>query len=199
MSEMRVGWFEIEGVQRGSRTLEQQIQGLEPALAAAAGKTVLDFGAAEGLISREFARRGATHVRGLEVIEGHVAEARKFCEGLPCEFAVMNLNRLGPAAAGELVDIVLALAIIHKLKRPGEALRNFASYARELVVVRMPGFAYGTPPTTFQSERHGKDVVDVALELGRCGFSLDRVERGPWTQARGHEPVLYFRRRSCET
>ena len=47
-----IGWF-TTAKRPGDRTLEQQLVGLDKVLAEVAGKTVLDAGCAEGLISME--------------------------------------------------------------------------------------------------------------------------------------------------
>lgn len=189
---MRRGWFKIQGVQDGDRTLDLQMAGLEPALEAAAGKTVLDLGCAEGLIAREFARRGAIHVRGVEIIAEHLEVARELCKALSIDFVVGDLNKLQPAE-GEVWDIILMLAVLHKTREPERILRLFADAARELLVIRLPGGArdgrYSMP------ERRGQDLVDVAKIMSSAGFVLERTERGPETRERGREPVLYFRRR----
>jgi SAM-dependent methyltransferase len=189
---MRKGWFRIAGVQDGDRSLKDQLKGLAPALAEASGKSVLDLGSAEGLISLEFARAGARRVVGLEVVVEHVELARKLCAGSVCEFHAVDLDKV----AVDLdvgYDVVLMLAIIHKLKEPARVLSMFASIARELVVFRMPAFWEGKPPTTFRSERYAQQSVDVAKVLRARSFVLERIERGP-TSERGQEPVLYFRR-----
>ena len=46
------GWFSTKG-RLGDRTLKQQLMGLDPLFAECKGKTVLDVGCAEGLISIE--------------------------------------------------------------------------------------------------------------------------------------------------
>jgi len=189
---MRRGWFKIAGVQEGDRTLELQMLGLEPALQAAAGKTVLDLGCAEGLIAREFAERGAREVDGIEVVAEHVTIGREICKGLPVNLAVGNIDKLALEPLGGW-DVVLMLAVLHKTRDPERVLRAFAGAARELLVIRLPGGArngrYSMP------ERPGQALVDVAKIMSSAGFVLERTERGPETRERGREPVLYFRRR----
>lgn len=189
---MRRGWFKIGGVQDGDRTLELQLVGLEPALKAAAGKSVLDLGCAEGLISREFARRGAVPVLGVEIVAEHLEAARELCAGLPIEFQVADIGKMKlPEDAGGW-DIVLMLAVLHKTREPERVLKMFAAATRELLVIRLPGGAkdgrYSLP------ERRGNSLVDVARVMAAAGFVLERTERGPETRERGREPVLYFRR-----
>lgn len=189
---MRCGWFKIPGFQHGDRTVEEQMLGLEPALQACAGKTVIDLGCAEGLIAREFARRGAARVEGLEIVPEHVDVGRELCKGLPVKLGVGNLDKV---ILKELPgwDLVLMLAVLHKTRQPEAVLRAFAGAARELLVIRLPGGArdgrYSMP------ERPGQSFVDVAKIMSSCGFVLERTERGPETRERGREPVLYFRRR----
>lgn len=194
----RHGWFKLPG-QRGDRAVEEQLRGLAFALDQAKGRTVLDLGCAEGAIALEFARAGADRVEGFEIIAEHVEVARHLCAvvdaGERCTFRCVDLNKAVVSATHDGWDIVLALAVLHKLEDPAAVLRSFGNLARELVVIRMPGFARGRPPTVFRSERYEKDVVDVAQILRGCGFVLERVERGPHLE-RGPEPVLYFRRKS---
>lgn len=137
---MRKGWFKIPGVQDGDRSADEQMLGLEPALKACAGKSVLDLGAAEGLISAAIARAGATRVRAVEMVPDHVTAARRVCKGLPVE--VIQAELWGYIAAHsypEQFDIVLALSIAHKLRDPGVLLAFAARSAKELVVFRGPG------------------------------------------------------------
>jgi 2-polyprenyl-3-methyl-5-hydroxy-6-metoxy-1,4-benzoquinol methylase len=124
----RKGWFKLPG-QDGDRSVKGQLVGLARALEACRGKTVLDLGCAEGAIALEFARAGATRILGVEVVAEHLEVARRLCAGYPCEFRHEDLNRTR-LAEGEQFDVVLALAIIHKLKHPAERLRYFAALAR---------------------------------------------------------------------
>ena len=195
---MRKGWFRIAGVQDGDRDLADQLRGLKPALAAAQGKSVLDLGCAEGLIAREFVNAGARSVFGVEIIAEHVEAAMALCRGLPCEFVaadVMNWiaeleHRHG--GAPRQFDVVLALAIYHKVKDPARLVRFSADAARELLVVRLPGG--GTADGVYSHARPGNERVEVAKICAGRGLTLERVERGPDVGA-GLELVLYFRRR----
>jgi SAM-dependent methyltransferase len=190
--ERRLGWFKLPG-QDGFRSVADQLRGLQPALDQVKGKTVLDLGCAEGAISREFARAGAANVVGVEIVAEQLAVAAELCHGLPCWFECQDLNKLEGAWMNARYDVLLLLAVIHKMREPAHWLSLVADFARELIVIRMPGFAYGRPPVRFQSERYGKEMVDCAQILQERGFLLARVERGPELE-RGPEPVLYFRR-----
>ncbi len=185
----RRGWFKLPG-QSGDRTVAEQLLGLKPALEACRGKTVLDLGCAEGAIALEFARAGAAHVEGLEVIGEHLEVARELCKGQPCEFREADLNTAVVDVMHGGWDIVLALAVLHKLKDPARVLRLFGGLARELVVIRMPGWALGS---SFRHERGKNELIECHKELASLGFVLERLERGP-TKERGHEAVAYFRR-----
>jgi SAM-dependent methyltransferase len=190
----RHGWFTLPGRQSGDRTVADQLKGLEPALAGARGKSVLDLGCAEGAIALEFAKAGASRILGLEVVAGHLEVARELCAGYPCEFQCVDLNRAEVEVQAQAFDTVLALAIIHKLKDPAGVLRYFAGMARERVIVRMPAWA---AKWRFSHERGRGELIDCAKELAPLGFSIERIERGP-TSERGQEPVVYFRRLLAE-
>lgn len=131
---MTKGWFSTPG-RPGDRTLDDQLKGLDWLFANCAGKTVLDIGCAEGLISIELARRGALAVHGIEIVPEHVAVANKLRGDLPVTFEVGDANAWRPRRA---YDIVIALALLHKLKNPTAAAAAFAEAAREAVVLRLP-------------------------------------------------------------
>jgi SAM-dependent methyltransferase len=147
------GWFAVPGIRpKGDRTLEEQMMGLEPARAFSKGKSVLDLGCAEGLIALEFSKAGAERVVGVELLESHLAVARKVCAGRAgMQFHCAHLDEW---AAGhpqpEAFDVVLALGIIHKLHDPAVPLRFAAASARSLLCFRAPA------PT---SKSHAGDYV----------------------------------------
>lgn len=168
------GWFEIPGVQSGDRTLAEQLLGLEPALAACAGKTVLDLGCAEGLIAREFLARGARGVIGLDNNAPFVAVARE--AGMErARFFECNLNDPGEGFRDRFgADIVLALAIVHKLRLPGRSLAEFAAMARERLVIRLAAGSTGVI-----RHKYGESQCDSREVMPACGFALEQVLEGP--------------------
>lgn len=185
------GWFAIPGVQQGDRTLAEQMKGLAPALGECEGRTVLDLGCAEGLIAIEFAKAGAI-VHGFEYNQRLYDVAQQQRGELPAEVQLRlaieccDLREWIGVAGGFLrTDIVLALAILHKLPEPRRALEYFAGLAVSLMVIRLPARSSGQFVTKYSGEG-----CDVNAEMPRLGFNLERVERGP-----RKEPVQYWRRR----
>ena len=137
----RKGWFAIDGVQAGDRTLAEQLTGLEPMLAEVSGRDVLDLGCAEGLIARTCLDRGARRVIGIDNNRAFIDRANSLAlDPRRARFWFGDLNQ-GPDADDQAVchsDIVLALAIIHKLQDPARALRQWAAFAWRLFVIRLP-------------------------------------------------------------
>jgi len=179
---MKKGWFEIPGVQQGDRTLAEQMLGVEPALAAAAGKTVCDLGCAEGLIALEFARAGAASVYGCDfnppLVDEAIAQRDRAGLQKTVHFQVMNLNHLiaSEYASVEIwnYDIVLALAILHKLGDPHEALRFMAHATRERLVIRLPVGSTGVIYTKNKGVR-----CDVTQMLRSLSLRLELQVEGP--------------------
>lgn len=181
------GWFHRPGIQDGDRTLEEQIQGLAPMLAECRGRTVLDLGCAEGLISRACIEAGADRVYGYDVLERHIAAARSLgLDAHRARFLVRNLN--DAPDADDLAcchsGIVLMLAVLHKLRDPERSLRAWSQFALRLLVIRLPIGSTGVI-----RHKHGKGSVDSVALLPELGFALERDEPGP----RG-ERVHYWRR-----
>lgn len=183
------GWLKVPGIRpMGDRTLEEQMLGLDPALAEAKGKTVLDLGCAEGLIGREFARAGATRVLGIELLKSHLEVARKACKGFrEMEFVCAHLGAYIAQVGAEIeqFDIVLALGIIHKLDDPAIPLVFAARSARSLVCFRAPAHAYDG----VVKAKHSGKVCNVPEIMTREGFVDEKLIKG----VRG-EAVQYWRR-----
>jgi SAM-dependent methyltransferase len=178
----RKGWFAIPGVQSGDRTLDEQAKGLDPLLEQVKGRSVLDLGCAEGLISHLMLEHGARSVKGLEYNEDFIQQAARLVRDRRASFVLHDLN--GPIVDAE-ADVVLALAIIHKLKQPAAGLRQWACCARDRFVIRLPTGSVGE----FASKYDPKARCDTRQILPALGFELEHDLEGP----RG-ERVHHWRR-----
>ena len=183
------GWFKSgKNDNSGHRSLEEQMLGLKQALELAKGKTVLDLGCAEGLISREFAKAGASLVLGVEAIKKFVKAAVELCRGYSnVSFILANLDDKVNTPVINKYDIVLALAIIHKAHNPIEYLQfSMDSCAAEgLLVIRYPVNA----SNGILKSKHTNVACDVAGTLASSGFTMAGKYAGP----RGEE-VEYWRK-----
>jgi hypothetical protein len=164
----QAGWFEIPGVQEGQRTLQEQMQGLEPVVMTVKGKSVLDLGCAEGLIMREMSRAGATVVHGIES-----NASLKLLRGQT--IGLWNLNEGLPNWLESRYHIVLLLAIVHKMHKPVESLKEFAARAKERVVIRLPAGSKGIITSKF----YPTERCDCNAVMQESGFKLDQVLPGP--------------------
>jgi SAM-dependent methyltransferase len=182
------GWFKGLG-RDGDRSIEQQMIGLERLVAEVQGKTVIDAGCAEGLISLELAKAGARNCVGLEIIGKFVVIANRLAEEqeLPCEFITANLNEFDLSDKPH-ADIVLMLAILHKLRDPSRVCAALAALARDLVVIRLP--PYGLK---IIDARSGMRPHDIGAAMKDSGFVLEAVVSGPLDEWLG-----YFRRVKVE-
>ena len=182
---MRKGWFKIDGVQQGDRTLEDQMAAVRPALKGARGKTVLDIGCAEGLISREFAKAGAT-VFGFDTQLGHLKVAREVCAGLPVRFMQIDLAKA--SVDKTRYDIVLALAVIQKLEHPDIGVKFAARSCASLLLIRSGSRGRRG---LIHSKRIPTNVCDSHTLLVAEGFDLETVVPGG---KEFPEEVEYWRR-----
>lgn len=168
------GWFAIPGVQEGDRGLEEQMLGITQLLGDARGKSVLDLGCAEGLIAMEFAAAGASPIYGCDCNPRPIATALNVAKrrALVIQFEHINLNQPVMARSGvgplERYDIVLALAILHKLGQPQAAVEWAAGLARELLVTRLPRKSTGIIASKHRPER----TCDVNATLAAQGLRL---------------------------
>jgi hypothetical protein len=151
-----------------ARTLQEQLQGLEPALAAAPGRTVLDLGCAEGLIAREFQKAGAVAVHGVECNENLTRHSE-------VRIWRWNLNDGLPPGLLRHYDIVLLLAIVHKLRKPGDKLAQYAALATERVVIRLPIGSTGM----IRSKNFPDETCNCAEVMQGVGFVLEQTLPGP--------------------
>jgi tRNA G37 N-methylase Trm5 len=185
------GWFSIPGMQAGDRSVAEQKRGLDAALAEAKGKTVCDLGTAEGCIALDFAQAGAERVFGCDANPALLITANRLLARASSEvrsrvkFSNVDLNKATRERPWSY-DIVLALAILHKLESPEEGTRFAARSAKSLLVVRLPKGSTGE----FGSKHRPDQRCDLRKVMPSEGFVLERTEEGPRT-----EQVQYWRRR----
>lgn len=158
---MGKGWFTTPG-RPGDRTIEQQRMGLSWLFENCRGRTVLDVGCAEGLLSIELAQLGAAAVHGVEIVPGHVDVGNRLRGPLPVTFEVADANVWRPKRQ---YDIVVALALLHKLRNPTAAASALAAAAREAVVLRLPP-AHAPSIVDERSANNPHHVGDVMLSAG---------------------------------
>lgn len=172
-------WFNV-GADKGDRTIDQQLIGLDRLFATVPGKSVLDLGCAEGLISIELARRGALAVQGVEIRADHVAVGRKLVGDLPVALTAADLNTWQPTIS---YDIVIALALLHKLKNPSAACAAFCEASSGLVVIRTPP---KVDPWVIVDERSGNKPHDIGKVLRANGFALSEQLAGTFGEVIGY-------------
>lgn len=187
---MEKGWFIIDGVQEGDRYVTEQLTGLGMLEDNAKGCSVLDFGCAEGLISRHLVQTcGASGAVGLSLVGREIEQGRRQCDGLPIALHQVNLDEFRgwlDAFPNELqpADIVLLLSILHKLKHPLRFLDLALRYARNMVAIRLPG------PVIIDA-RSDRVPYNVKQHMRNRGFILADKPKGP----RGEWLTIWQRRR----
>lgn len=156
----------------------EQIMGLEALSRGAQGKTVLDLGCAEGEIGAAFLAAGAKLVHGAEIMIDRAEAARaNLTLAFSCdleyfrEFYDVNRHKLLTR-----YDVVLALSIAHKLRRPDTFLHSCCNLAGQHLAVRLP-----TP--ILDDARSNHMGLDVRAHIEARGFTLETVPptcRGEW-------------------
>jgi hypothetical protein len=144
---------------------------------------VLDAGAAEGLISMELAKAGAIRCVGLEIVANHVAIGRELIGDLPVTLELANLNHYDVSQHGR-ADIVLMLAILHKLKDPSAVCAALAAQCNDLCVIRLPPYGQVIVDARSYNVEH-----DIGAVMKEAGFVLESEGNGPFG-----EWIGYFRR-----
>lgn len=177
------GWFEIEGVQSGERKLVDQIAGLEQVVRDCEGKTVLDIGCAEGLISFHFLVHKASSVSGFDCNQERAQWAKKI--NMDHNFYQMNADDFpsyhqqsttGIATEPYTYDIILLLSILQKLRNPKGVLEYCAKICTKWIAVRLP-------QPTIRDKRSGFFAVNVPQVLMNSGFEMvnqTRTDYGAW-------------------
>lgn len=195
------GWYICDGLRDGDRTLEQQILGLTPLVPTAvdpatgpvagsgdgalAGKSVLELGCAEGLMSQWFVDVcHATSVHAVEIKAlQHLGIAADLAKGKPIKFIAGDCDKWRPKQA---YDVSVALALLHKLQDPLACLSVMAEATKEMVVVRLPS---ACTPWVITDARTKFKPWDVDKCLRANGFKLTATSMGPF-----NEPTGFWRR-----
>lgn len=176
------GWFGRE------RTLKEQMRGIGLALAQCEGRQVLDLGCAEGLIAMEFVLHGAKLVHACDNNAIFVRHAQQLAAtDRRMTVSLADLNDGLPRWLHSQYDIVLALAILHKLREPEAAIRMAASAVAPggVLVIRLPVGSDGEI-----RYKHDKiQVADTRVVLPEMGLRLEADVEGPRT-----ERVHYWRK-----
>lgn len=176
-------WFHFEG-RGGHRMLDQQMQGLALLMRNVKNATVLDVGCAEGLITIEMAKSGAAALHGVEIRRQAVLEANNLRGDLPITFEVGDLNVWTPT---HHYDVLVMLAILHKLKEPKRVLHNLLFKASpDLIVLRLP--PHSENPCVLDARSGGKKV-DLWPTINKAGFRTLHVTAGHL-----NEWIGYYRR-----
>lgn len=188
------GWLSVPGIrEEADRTLEEQMLGLEEAVACCRGKRVLDLGCAEGLIGMEFAKAGAKEVVGIEMLTSHLQVAGQACKEFlkdgRMKFYLSELKTwIDSHREPDQFDIVLALGIAHKLHDPGDCLSFAARSATELVVFRSPGKDGLYYDGTIKSKHR-----DITCHVPTLMKSHDFIEGKTFPSARGERAQYWWR------
>lgn len=170
-----------------TRTLDQQMTGLESLWPLLHGQSVLDIGCAEGLLSRECVKHGAAIVYGIDNRISAITAANLDAPK-NCTFAVRDANSYSPVAG---FDVVLMLAVLHKLRDPSAAFRRLLGACSDLCVVRLPHNDW----PVLRDPRSGDRPHNLAAVAESAGFELLRVADGPVADGQPPEWVGFFKRR----
>ena len=162
--------WHVIGDNNGQVHIERQWSGLSSI--DMAGKTVIDIGCAEGLVSLKCEAQGASLVHGVELRPRAVEVARslagysgvsdhvKFFQGDLAK-PVPALNQPG---MNESYDIVIANAVIQKVKSRAVLLMDaIMEKAHDQLIIRLP-------LREVQSGRSGR--VDPVERAGQAGFEM---------------------------
>ncbi|WP_245479707.1 class I SAM-dependent methyltransferase [Hansschlegelia zhihuaiae] len=151
----------------GKWPIDTRLDGLSGVLDACAGRSVLDLGAAEGVVARALCEKGAASVEGFELDPARVGRARRVCAGYDgARFACLDLGDLAAvdrafAATPQSFDVVLHLGLHHHLPartRMG-LLERAAAKARKVLA--------------FRTSRKLYEADGVVARLAELGFRLE--------------------------
>jgi glycosyltransferase involved in cell wall biosynthesis len=151
----------------GKWPIDVRLQGLDFVLRHASGRSVLDLGCAEGIISKALLDSGATFVHGIERDPSRVKRAREICTDIPrARFDVADLSDWDASSNilnTDGYDIVLYLGLHHHL--PRAVRRQTCLRAAELAKYT---FAIRTSDDVY-------DVDNISSLLNDLGFPFEQA------------------------
>lgn len=174
-------WFKLDD-RDSERTLEQQCLGLGHMFADCNGKSVLDVGCAEGLIALHATACGARFAHGVELVQSRVQAANDlaFDRRAPAVFYAQAAENFIPPEPQ--YDIVLMLAILHKMKNPTAVCAMYADMCTDLCVIRLPP---ETAPIIIDP-RSDNNPHNIGAVMAKHGFKLERVTQGSFNEWCGY-------------
>jgi 2-polyprenyl-3-methyl-5-hydroxy-6-metoxy-1,4-benzoquinol methylase len=182
----------------GHRTIEQQMTGLDQLWPRVKGKTVLDLGCAEGAIALRCWQHGAKEVLGLEHRKDAVDEFNRQAAkmGATAIGVEVDLNTWHPARFGvngaPFADVILMLAILHKLRKPADQLMRFLASASPTATVVLRTRRRDWP--VLRDERSAWVPQDIRFCMYDHGFNLVHEDDGPVDNGEPPEWVGIFER-----
>lgn len=155
-------WFtSSEGA--GVATLGERLDGLAGLMLRSPGSTVLDLGCGEGLIARSMLECGAIRADAVGVEPDQIDGGERLCADFPIRFHIADLGKPEERARLDAVlepdyDVVLALAVLNKIREPAPLLAWAVRHARKWIAIRVPA-------ETFTPKRCDHPVIDVLSEM----------------------------------
>lgn len=161
--------------------LERQMTGLDMLWDRVTGATIADIGCAEGDIGMECVRRGAGFVLGIEYRPEAVKEANERARNVD-NFTCLREDADHwpgrPMLDRSRFDVILLLAVLHKLHRPAAALDRILRHTAKptaTVVLRLRPRDW----PVLRDERSGNRPQDLDEVLRMHRFRLVHVDEGP--------------------
>ena len=161
---------------------EDRLQGLKPLLARAAGLSILDLGAAEGIVAREFLRCGASFVHGFDLDPDRVQVAASLCREGQARFEAADLSDWAVCIdkhrswMSDSYDILLHLGLYQHLSPAVRqaVLRGSIGLTKQYVAFRAPALLYDSDgvESLFREEGFARMVEELETagesHLGPC-------------------------------
>ncbi|MBN1883067.1 MAG: glycosyltransferase [Deltaproteobacteria bacterium] len=168
----------------GKWPLEARMKDLYPLIERAEGMSIIDFGAAEGIVAREFLKKGAAKVHGFELDPYRVAVANAICsQWADAEFRSADLSRWETfyQAQKDLIedryDIVLYLGLHHHLPQNyrKDTFQHIVSLARYYIAIRTTQKTYSDDTIDEILADNGFEEVPVKRDMQPDHLGISRI------------------------